>query len=166
MFKLNFKENLKNIVNKEVSDVIDKVTEPSNELEKATISNPIYNVSGPLYTDTYQELIDLINSKSKEQIIKKQPADNLFSSKSVITVFAFLLTSVLVQLDGALLDKSISLNEGLGIAVSLLGSISTIAARGSEGATGVYTPNSLPGLNTEDYYLDGIPNKEDETPFG
>ena len=71
-----------------------------------------------------------------------------------------------MQLDGALLDKSISLNEGLGIAVSLLGSISTIAARGSEGATGVYTPNSLPGLNKEDYDLDGIPNKEDETPFG
>lgn len=166
MFKLNFKENLKNIVNKKVSDVIDEATEPYPELEKASISNSIYTVSGPLYTDTYKELIDLINSKSKEQIVKKQAADNLFSSKSVITVFAFLLTSVLVQLDSALLDKSISLNEGLGIAVSLVGSISTIAARGSEGATGVYTSNSLPGLNKEDYDLDGVINKEDETPFG
>jgi hypothetical protein len=180
MFKLNFKENLKNIVNKEVSDVIDQAVDPdvisqaidSIETTETTVKIDEVNVqverstSGPLYTNTYKELINLINSKTQQHLFKKQPIDNLFSSKSVITIFAFLLTSILVQLDEALLDKRISLNEGLILTVSLLGSVSTIAARGAEGSTGVYTPKSLPGLNKEDYDLDGVVNQEDETPFG
>lgn len=163
MFKLNFKENLKNIITNQVSDVVDEALKTKKS--EVNTEEVVYSESGPLYTDKYNELIDLINSKSYEKL-NKQKADNLFSSKSVITVFAFLVSSVLVQLDTALLDRNISLNEGVGIAVALLGSISTIAARGSEGATGVYTPNNMPGLNKEDFDGDGVFNKEDETPFG
>lgn len=108
--------------------------------------------SGPLHTETYKELIELIKNESKNQvIIQKQKAESLFSAKSVITVLAFLVSSVLIQVDVALADNTFSNREIIQIAITLIGAVGTVAARGAEGANGVYTPHGLPGLNKEDY---------------
>lgn len=150
MFKLNFKENIKDLIKEELSEVIDKVVDNKVDKVKEDLNN-----KGPLQTDKYLELIELINLSSKNHIVTApQPKTNLFSAKSVITVAAFLLTSVLVQLDAALIDNKISNTEGIGLAVTLLGAVSTVAARGAEGKVGIYTNSKLPGLNKEDYTND------------
>ncbi len=150
MFKLNFKENIKDLIKEELSEVIDKVVDNKVDKVKEDLDN-----KGPLQTDKYLELIELINLNSKNHIVTvPQPKTNLFSAKSVITVAAFLLTSVLVQLDAALIDNKISNTEGIGLAVTLLGAVSTVAARGAEGKVGIYTNSKLPGLNKEDYTND------------
>lgn len=171
MFKLNFKENIKSLISNQVEQVVNNKLQSAIEENNAVVprtDSATVSISkeGPLQTDKYLHLIELIKSNSKDILIQKQDADNLFSAKSVITVFAFLLTSVLVQLDNALVDKEITMSEGALIIISLVGAGSTILARGAEGKTGVYTPGFMPGLNKEDYDNDNILNEEDETPFG
>lgn len=171
MFKLNFKENIKSIISNQIGQIVDNklediVNEKKDEVaitDSATVS--ISN-EGPLHTDKYLALIELIKSNSKQVLLQKQNAENIFSAKSVITVFAFLLTSVLMQLDNALVDRKITMSEGALIIISLVGAGSTVLARGVEGKTGVYTPGFMPGPNKEDYDNDGVLNNEDETPFG
>ena len=159
MFNLNFKENLKEVIKDEVSTVIDNQVDKFLDNESATITQVDYLEqsefqSGPLHTEKYAELIDLIKEESKKKVIaNKQQGENLFSAKSVITTLAFLLTSVLVQVDVALADDNFSQREGIQVAITLIGAISTVAARGSEGDKGVYTSKFLPGLNKEDYDL-------------
>lgn len=168
MFKLNFKENIKDLILDQVSNVVDKVVDEKVDKVLVKKEEELNNLvsSGPLQTDKYYELIELINSTSKANIITMpQPKTNLFSAKSVITVAAFLLTSIVVQLDNALVDKNISLSEGLGIVIALTGALSTVAARGAEGKTGVYTNHVLPGLNKEDYNNDGVIDHLDINPL-
>jgi hypothetical protein len=150
MIKINFKENFKESISDKVSNLISNPI--SNQVDKV-IEEPSI-VSGPLHTDKYEELIELIKEESKKHIIvKKQKGENLFSANSVITTLAFLITSVLINVDVALADNVINSRETMQIAITLVGAISTIAARGSEGSSGVYTPNFMPGLNKEDYDL-------------
>lgn len=171
MFKLNFKETFKDLVKDNVNSVLDEVLDKTvNKVVEEKVASTVEEKTevalekvGPLHTDKYLELIELINLNTKAALAKTpQPKTNIFSAKSVITVSAFLLTSVLVQLDVALTDNKVSTSEGVGIAVALIGAASTIAARGAEGKTGVYTPHGLSGLNKEDYYdanFDGIDDK-------
>lgn len=152
MFDLNFKENLKEIITDEVANVIDDQVDNILEDEPAIITD--HPGGGPLHTDKYEELVDLIKEESKKQVIlNKQKGENLFSAKSVITTLAFLLTSVLVQVDVALADGEFSKREGIQVAVTLIGAISTVVARGSEGDSGVYTPHGIPGLDKEYFDL-------------
>ena len=152
MFDLNFKENLKEIITDEVSNVIDNQVNKILDDEPAVITDHVGG--GPLHTEKYEELVELIKQESKKQvIINKQKGENLFSAKSVITTLAFLVTSVLIQVDVALADGKFSQREGIQVAITLIGAISTVAARGSEGDTGVYTPHGIPGLNKEFYDL-------------
>jgi hypothetical protein len=154
MFKLNFKENIKDLLKGQVDEIVSKEVEPEqaeNITKKEDYNNSL------LHTDKYLELIELINLNSKAAIVAApQPKTNLFSAKSVVTVAAFLLTSVLVQLDNALLDRKVSYSEGVGIAIAFIGAISTVAARGAEGKEGVFTPEGLPGLNKKDFNNDGL----------
>lgn len=172
MFKLNFKENIKDLIATQVEKVVENklqsvVQKEDGEILSTTDSATVsISKEGPLHTDKYLALIELIKSNSKTVLTQRQDADNLFSAKSVITVFAFLLTSILVQLDNALTDNKITMSEGALIIISLAGAGSTIVARGSEGKTGVYTPEFMPGLNKEDYDNDGVLNNDDGTPFG
>lgn len=153
MFKLNFKENIKNILLDQISTVVDDVVDdvvPTKVDPVLHEKEELNSSDGPLQTDKYYELIELINSTSRANIVETSKT-NLFSAKSVITVAAFLLTSIMVQLDNALLDNTISVTEGYSLAITLVGALSTVAARGAEGKTGVYTAHSLPGLNKEDF---------------
>lgn len=164
MFKLNFKENIKDIVKDQVDQLLDKVVDEKVEEVVVKKEEEIVNKS-LLQTDKYLEIIELINLNSKAAIVTlPQSKTNLFSAKSVITVAAFLLTSVIVQLDNALLDKKISYTEGLSLSIALIGAISTVAARGAEGKTGVYTPDYMLGLNKEDYNNDGVVDVLDVKP--
>lgn len=171
MFKLNFKENIKSLISNQVGQIVDNklediVNEKKDEVAITDSATVFISNEGPLHTDKYLELIELIKSNSKKVLVQKQNAENIFSAKSVITVFAFLLTSVLVQLDNALVDRKITMSESALIIISLVGAGSTVLARGAEGKTGVYTPEFMPGPNKEDYDNDGVLNNEDETPFG
>lgn len=161
MFKLNFKENIKDLLKGQVDEIVSKEVEP--EQAESITKKEDYNNS-LLHTDKYLELIELINLNSKAAIMTvPQPKTNLFSAKSVVTVAAFLLTSVLVQLDNALLDRKVSYSEGVGIAIAFIGAISTVAARGAEGKEGVFTPEGLPGLNKKDFNNDGLIDELDIT---
>lgn len=157
MFNINFKENLKETISDEISDLISNEVDKVLDNEPATITEipSVYQpISGPLHTDKYEELVELIKQESKKQVvINKQKGENLFSAKSVITTLAFLVTSVLIQVDVALADNIISSREGIQIAITLIGAFSTVAARGAEGDQGVYTPHGLPGLDKEFYDL-------------
>jgi len=162
MFDLNFKENLKEVIVDEVADLIeDQLVPEQNDVQPATVSG------GPLHTDKYAELIDLIHKTSKNHIVvQKQQGKNLFAASSVITIFLALVTSVLVQVDVALSDGEFSNREGIQVAITLVGAISSIFARGTEGSQGVYTPHGMIGPNKEDYDGDGIINELDDTPLG
>jgi hypothetical protein len=161
MFKLNFKENIKDLVKDQIEELVDeaidkKVEEVVVKKEEETSNQTL------LQTDKYLELIELINLNSKAAIVTlPQSKTNLFSAKSVITVAAFLVTSVLAQVDNALIDKKISYKEGLAISIALIGAMGTVAARGAEGKTGVYTPDYMYGLNKEDYNNDGVVDELD-----
>lgn len=149
MFNLNFKENLKETRSDEIPDLT--YNEPAIITEIPPVHQPVY---GPLNTDKYEELVELIKQESNKQVvINKQKGENLFSAKSVITTLAFLITSVLTQLDVALADNEISNREGIQIAITLIGALSTVAARGAEGDQGIYTPHGMPGLDKEYYDL-------------
>lgn len=177
MFKLNFKETLANLVVDEVVDkVVDKIFTPEDELEVPSELDTQYlepdavdvvPYQTPLQTDKYQELIDAVNHAARLKMQEqKQRGKNIFSLPSVITVIVFAVTGILTQVDQALADNVISTREWVQIAITATGVAGTIAARGGEGRTGVYTPHILPGLNKEDYDGDGIPDDEDETPWG
>lgn len=177
MFKINFKERLANLVVDEVVDkVVDKIFTPEDELEIPSELETQYDEADvidivpyntPLQTAKYQELIDAVNAASKLKLQKqKQEGKNLFSLPSVITIAVFAITGLLTQVDQSLADNVISTREWVQIAITGAGVIGTIAARGGEGRTGVYTPHVLPGLNKEDFDGDGIPDDEDDTPWG
>lgn len=190
MFKLNFKENLKEIVVDEIADIIgdelfpkekqpqenDFIQPPSNiqaplqPITESPINSPVNNIDtyrGPLHTDKYEELIDLIHTTSKNNIIvKRQQGKNLFTVTSVLTIFLTLLTSILVQVDLALSDGKFSSREGIQVAIILIGGATSIFARGTEGSQGVWTPHGMPGLDKEDFDGDGIINELDNTPYG
>lgn len=180
MFKLNFKEKIADVViDKVVNEVRDEVrnrvfpnykSEPLTETplvdDQYLDSEVIYN-NTPLQTDKYEELINVVNDISKKRIYKqKQQGKNLFSTPSVITILVFLCTAILTDVDQALVDSNISTREWIQIAITFAGAIGTVVARGSEGTTGVYTPHGIPGMNREDYDNDGIPDDEDDTPWG
>lgn len=154
MFNLNFKDSLKILLKQKTNTLIEEAVDTSSELvltpqidiqEEANIEK-----SGPLSTDQYLELIDLLKVNSKNKL-KEQPSENLFTVKSVLTVLVFLITSILVQLDNALIDNKLSSTELVQLSIVLIGAVSTVAARGSEGNLGVFTPHYMSGLNKEDY---------------
>jgi hypothetical protein len=149
MFKLNFKELLTNEISSVVNTQLQKNTEaqtnPKSELEPENASVK--------HTKEYYELVELINKISKKEIkTQTQKAVPLFSTKSVITILAFLISSIYVQVDAALVDNNFSHNEMFEVFVTLVGAAAAVTARGAEGKAGVYTAHSLPGLNKEDYY--------------
>lgn len=150
MFDLNFKENLKEALIDEVVDLVTDSPEDFLHSEEEFLEPS----QGPLHTDKYEELIDLIKHQSANHIIvQKQQGKNLFGASSVIAIFLTLVASVLVQVDVALADGKFSNREGIQVAITLIGAITSIAARGAEGNQGVYSPHFLPGLNKEDYDL-------------
>lgn len=150
MFDLNFKENLKEALIDEAVDAVIKNPEEFLHIEEPDVA--IITTPGPLYTENYKDLVDLIHETSKQHIlIKKQEGISLFGASSVIAIFLTLVTSILVQVDVALADGQFTNREGIQVAITLIGAITSIAARGSEGSQGVYTPHGVPGLNKEDY---------------
>lgn len=174
MFQINFKENLKKALAGEVVDLVEdqvgNLLGVADEVPQAPNPVPVVTgpvVGGPLHTDKYDELIELIKESSKNHIIvKKQQGKNLFAASSVIAIVITLLMSVLVQIDSALVDKEFTAREGIQIAITLVGAASSIFARGTEGKAGVYTPHGVWGPDKEDYDGDGIPNHLDDTPIG
>lgn len=102
--------------------------------------------------------------QASKRHIKNVKAKNLFSLPSMITILFFLLSTVYIDLDAALMDGYINRREGLKLVYLLFGGIATLVARESEGD--VYTPHGIPGHNKEDFDMDGIPNELDDTPYG
>jgi len=178
MFRLNFKEQLANLVVDEFVDkVADKIFSPEDdldipvELENQFIESDVVeslkeenlNKETPLQTAKYQELIDIINKTSKGKMQKyKQEGKPIFSLPSIITIAVFGITGILTQVDQSLSDNIITPREWVQLTITAVGVIGTIAARGGEGRTGVYTPHALPGLNKEDFIdedLDGLDDR-------
>lgn len=158
MVKLKFEEHIPRLAKEALASKIDDVLFEED-------STVIVQKETPLQTEKYKDIIDSIQDHSKTYIIKqKQKAENLFSTKSVIAIIAFGLTSILTSLDQALVDGTISSREWIQVGIALVGSASVIASRGAEGNTGVYTPHGLPGLNKEDYDGDGVPDNLDAFP--
>jgi len=161
----NFKDTVEKLLNRKATNLITKVVEAPIEItETSEEASTEIKTEGALQTDNYLTLIELIKLTSQSSI-KTQPTQSLFTAKSVLIVFAFLLTSILVQLDNALADDVFSFKEGIQVAIALIGAISTVAARGSEGNTGIYTPNYMLGLNKEDYSSNISDNTNSETTF-
>jgi len=152
MFDLNFKENLEKVIADEVSDLVENQVGNLLNVEEDTESALI--AGGPLHTDKYDELIELIHETSKNHVVvQKQEGKNLFAASSVIAIVLTLLTSVLVQIDVALADGEFSTREGIQISITLIGAITSIFARGTEGNQGIWTPRGVPGLDKEFYDL-------------
>ena len=117
MFDLNFKENLKEVIVDEVSDLVED--QVGNLLDVEEDVEPAVIGGGPLHTEKYEELIELIHETSKNHIVvQKQEGKNLFAASSVIAIVLTLLTSVLVQVDVALADGEFSTREGIQVSIT------------------------------------------------
>jgi hypothetical protein len=157
MFKLNFKESIKGLLTEQVSDLIEEALDSKTPVKSDQTETP------EIKSKEYYELIDLINKVSKKEIkTQAQKAVPLFSTKSVITIIAFLVSSIYVQVDAALMDNNFSHNEMFEVFVTLVGAAAAVTARGAEGKAGVYTAHSLPGLNKEDYNTTVLSSTEED----
>ena len=95
---------------------------------------------------------NLLNAQtSSVELLNKTKGKNLFSLPSVITIGFFLLSTVYIDIDQSLEDGRFSTREMFKILYLGLGGLAALVARGSEGKTGVYSPNFLPGLSKEDF---------------
>lgn len=87
--------------------------------------------------------------------LPKYDRKNVFSLPSVVGVFMFILSTAFMSIYTAVEDEKVTTQEKLLIGYLVLGGISQVVLRGSEGATAVYSPKGLPGKNKEDYDING-----------
>lgn len=114
-------------------------------------------------------LVEIIKKESKKELenilknnqevklkssVMTDKVENIFSTKSFLTLIVFTLSLLFTQIDNALLDEKIDRTEWTTIFVTILGTVSTTLARALEKDTSVYSPHGLPGLNKEDYSTD------------
>ncbi len=158
MINLNFKDVLGNVVKDKASDFvedkIDKVLnieEPKDfTIHDSSLDNEPATINYRPDNEFSTQSLERARAKS-EELIETVDASNIFTLPSIITVLFFLLSTVYLDLDAALVDNKLSLRESLKLLYLGLGGVATLVARYNDPKKDVYTPHYVLGKDKEDF---------------